>query len=52
MQLVATLNNKFFRAISVSEEEIEKTKESMLKDQKGLEFRAMTDREFETWQTN
>ncbi|HEY8400786.1 MAG TPA: hypothetical protein VIK89_05960 [Cytophagaceae bacterium] len=49
MQLVATLNGKFFRAISVTEDEIEVAKEYMLKDQEGLEFQVMSDEEFEEW---
>jgi len=49
MQLVATFNGKFFRAQSVTESEIDKVKQAMLKDQEGLEFQTMTYDEFEQW---
>jgi len=49
MLLVATLNNKFFRAISVINEEVEVAKETMIQDQEDLEFKIMADEEFETW---
>ena len=49
MQLVATLNNSFFRAVTVKESEIEKEKEFMLTDQSNLQFHVMSDEEFEDW---
>ena len=49
MNLVATLNSKFFRGQSVTEQEIETVKGIMLQDQEGLQFQVMTDEEFETW---
>lgn len=47
MQLVAKFNNTFFRAQSVTENNLEKVKESMLQDQQNLEFEILTDEEFE-----
>lgn len=52
MQLVATYNNVFFRAQTVSEDILEMTKQGMLKDQKDLEFQIMTDNELEKWLLN
>ena len=49
MQLVATLNASFFRAITVTDKGIEIAKDTMLQNQEGLEFQVMTDEEFETW---
>lgn len=47
MQLVATLNGVFFRAISVTQEDSNTVRETMLQDQEGLEFELMTSEEFE-----
>lgn len=49
MQLVATKNGNLFRSQSVSEEEIEISKETMLQNQEGLDFQVMADIEFEEW---
>ena len=49
MILVALHGNIFFRSQSFAEGEIEKVKETMLKDQEGLEFEVMADGEFEKW---
>jgi hypothetical protein len=49
MILVALHGNKFFRSQSFVEGEIEKVKETMLKDQESLEFEVMTDTDFENW---
>lgn len=49
MQVVATLNGKFFRAQSATEEEVEVIKQTMLQDQEELEFEVMTNAEFEQW---
>lgn len=49
MQLVAKHNGVFFRAISTSDDEIELTKLSMLKDKTELEFEVMANDEFEVW---
>ena len=49
MILIAFHDNVFFRSQSFAEGEIEKVKETMLKDQEGLEFEVMSDGEFEKW---
>lgn len=54
MQLVATIKetSAFFRAQSVSEEEIELVKQAMQNDtEQELEFQVMSDADFETWLT-
>ena len=47
--LIATKDEVFFRGQTVTKETIDRSKNAMLENQRGLKFEIMTDKEFDEW---